>query len=128
MKPGTLYISESVEMTDQMRGQTSIWGPPGIAAELVRLAPKLAHARILRAWTGQSPFLPDSQPAVGWMPGYENLFVATCFHLTITTTPILSELIAGMILGRTPQPSLDCFDPARFCGGEVSLQTTARDL
>ncbi len=127
MKPGTLYISESVEMTDQMRERTSIWGPPGMAAELVQLAPKLARARILRAWTGQSPFLPDSQPAVGWMPGYENLFVATCFHLTITTTPILSELIAGTILGRSPQPSLDSFDPARFCEGETSLQTTARE-
>jgi glycine/D-amino acid oxidase-like deaminating enzyme len=114
MRPGTLYISESVEMGEGMRHHTSPWGPPGMAAELVRLAPKLAGVRVLRAWTGQSPFLPDAQPAVGWMPGFDNLFVAACFHLTITTTPILSELIAGMILGRAPQSALDGFDPARF--------------
>lgn len=114
MQPGTLYISESVEMGERMRHHTSPWGPPGMAAELLRLAPKLAHVRVLRAWTGQSPFLPDAQPAVGWMPGFDNLFVAACFHLTITTTPILSELIAGMILGRAPQLALDAFDPARF--------------
>lgn len=114
MQPGTLYISESVEMGERMRHHTSLWGPPGMAAELLRLAPKLAHVRVLRAWTGQSPFLPDAQPAVGWMPGFDNLFVAACFHLTITTTPILSELIAGMILGRAPRLALDAFDPARF--------------
>jgi glycine/D-amino acid oxidase-like deaminating enzyme len=68
----------------------------------------------MRAWTGQSPFLPDSQPAVGWMPEVGNLFVATCFHLTITTTPILAELIAGMILGQPAALSLDSFNPARF--------------
>lgn len=114
MQPGTLYISESVEMGERMRHYTSLWGPPGMAAELLRLAPKLAHVRVLRAWTGQSPFLPDARPAVGWMPGFDNLFVAACFHLTITTTPILSELIAGMILGRAPRLALDAFDPARF--------------
>ena len=94
MKHGSLYIAESVEMTDEIRQQTSIWGPPGMAAELLRLAPKF-EVRVLRAWTGQSPFLPDAQPAIGWMPGVDNLFVATCFHLTITTTPILTELIVG---------------------------------
>lgn len=111
---GTLYISESVEMTDAIRLQTSLWGPPGIAAELLRLAPKLDRMRIMRAWTGQSPFLPDAQPAVGWMPELENLFVATCFHLTITTTPILAELIAAMILGKPATVPLDSFNPARF--------------
>ena len=114
MVNGALYISESVEMTDAIRQQTSLWGPPGMAAELMRLAPKFDKVRVLRAWTGQSPFLPDAQPAVGWMPEVENLFVATCFHLTITTTPILAELIAGMILGKPAALSLDSFNPARF--------------
>lgn len=114
MMNGTLYISESVEMTDAIRVQTSLWGPPGIAAELLRLAPMLEEVRVMRAWTGQSPFLPDSQPAVGWMPEIENLFVATCFHLTITTTPILAELIAAMVLGQPAALALDTFNPARF--------------
>ncbi len=35
-------------------------------------------------------------------------------HLTITTTPILTELIAGMILGEPTVLSLDSFNPARF--------------
>jgi glycine/D-amino acid oxidase-like deaminating enzyme len=114
LKGGTLYIAESVEMTDEIRQQVSTWGPPGMAAELLRLAPKLDKVRVMRAWTGQSPFLPDAQPAVGWMPGCENLFVATCFHLTITTTPILTELISRMILGEAVEPSLESFSPARF--------------
>jgi sarcosine oxidase subunit beta len=114
MKGGTLYIAESVEMTDEIRQKTSTWGPPGMAAELLRLSPAFAKVRVMRAWTGQSPFLPDAQPAVGWMPGFENLFVSTCFHLTITTTPVITELVSRMILGEPVEPSLDSFSPARF--------------
>lgn len=114
---GTLYIAESVEMTGEIRERVSTWGPPGMAAELLRLAPQLHGLRVMRAWTGQSPFLPDAQPGIGWMPGYDNLFASTCFHLTITTTPILTDLVSRMIVGETVEPSLDSFSPARFSNG-----------
>jgi D-hydroxyproline dehydrogenase subunit beta len=114
LQHGSLYIAEAVEMTGEIREQASSWGAPGMAAELLRLAPMFSRVRVLRAWTGQSPFLPDAQPGIGWMPGFANLFAATCFHLTVTTTPVLTDLIARMILGRPVAPSLDSFSPARF--------------
>jgi glycine/D-amino acid oxidase-like deaminating enzyme len=48
------------------------------------------------------------------MPGMENLYVATSFHLTCTTVPVLTEMMAQMMLGEPVEPSLDSFSPARF--------------
>jgi sarcosine oxidase subunit beta len=113
-KSGTLLITEAVEMSPTIHRRNSDWGIPALARDLLALFPALANVRIVRAWAAPSPFLPDEQPTVGWAPGLKNLFVATCFHLTITTIPVLSELIAAMLLGENVQPSLAEFSPARF--------------
>jgi len=112
-KTGTLLITEAVEMTPTIHRRNSVWGIPGIARDLLELFPSLADARIVRAWAAPSPFLPDEHPAIGWMPDLDNLFVATCFHLTITTIPIISEWIAELVLGEA-LGALAEFNPARF--------------
>lgn len=111
---GTLLVTEAVEMTPAIHRRNSEWGSPAIARDILALFPRLARARIVRAWAAPSPFLPDEQPAIGWLPGLDNLFVATCFHLTITTIPVLSEWIAGLVLGETGAPALAAFSPGRF--------------
>jgi sarcosine oxidase subunit beta len=113
-KNGTLLVTQAVEMSPAIHRANSSWGPPGIARDLLALFPTLAQVRIVRSWAAPSPFMPDEHPAIGWMPGLSNLFVATCFHLTITTIPVVSELIAGMVLGEAIEPTLDEFTPARF--------------
>jgi glycine/D-amino acid oxidase-like deaminating enzyme len=115
---GTLLITEAVEMTATIHRRNSHWGIPAITRDLLGLFPSLAGARITRSWAAPSPFLPDEHPAIGWLPGFENLFVATCFHLTITTIPVLSEMIARLVLGQTVTPSLAQFNPARFSRGD----------
>jgi sarcosine oxidase subunit beta len=116
-KIGTLLITEAVQMSAAIHRTNSFWGIPGMARELLALFPKLHGVRIVRSWAAPSPFLPDEHPAIGWMPSLDNLFVATCFHLTITTIPVISELVAGMLLGENDEPSLTAFSPARFGGG-----------
>lgn len=111
---GTLLVTEAVEMTPAIHRRNSPWGSPAIARDALALFPRLTRARIVRAWAAPSPFLPDEQPAIGWVPGVDNLFVATCFHLTITTIPVLSEWIAGLVLGETGAPALAEFSPGRF--------------
>ena len=113
-KLGSLLVTEAVEKTTAIHRRNSSWGGPGIARDLLELFPSLAGVRFVRSWAAPSPFLPDEQPAIGPVPGRINLFVATCFHLTITTIPVLSELIAGMILDKTIPPDLAGFSPARF--------------
>jgi glycine/D-amino acid oxidase-like deaminating enzyme len=111
---GTLLITEAVEMTETIHRANGAWGMPGMARDLLELFPSLREVRIVRSWAAPSPFLPDEQPAIGWMPGLDNLFVATCFHLTITTVPVISEMIAEMVLDESVRPSLEEFSPARF--------------
>lgn len=118
-KNGTLLITEAVEMSTLIHRENSDWGIAGIARDLLALFPGLAQVRIVRGWAAPSPFLPDEQPAIGRVPGLDNLFVATCFHLTITTIPVLSELIAGLVLGEAGAPALTEFSPARF---EIQLE------
>jgi glycine/D-amino acid oxidase-like deaminating enzyme len=111
---GTLLITEAVEMSQILHRANSSWGPPGIARDILGLFPDLSNVRVVRSWAAPSPFLPDEQPAIGWIPGFDNLFVGTCFHLTVTTIPIISEIIAGAILEQSEVPILEDFSPARF--------------
>jgi len=113
-KNGSLLITEAIEQTKRIHRSNSAWGIPAIAKDLLALFPALAHVRLLRAWASPSPFLPDEHPAIGWAPGLDNCFVATCFHNTITTIPVLSQVIAGTILGEQPTMDMSAFDPARF--------------
>lgn len=111
---GTLLVTEAVEMTPNIHRGNSYWGAPAIARDLLALFPALSGARIVRAWAAPSPFLPDEQPAIGPLPDFDNLFVATCFHLTITTIPVLSRMIAKMLVGESTTPWPPEFNPARF--------------
>ncbi len=111
---GTLLITEAVEQTQRIHRSNSAWGVPAIARELLALFPTFSNVRLVRAWASPSPFLPDEQPAIGWASGLDNCFVATCFHNTITTIPVLSQIIADMILGEQPDIDLSAFNPARF--------------
>lgn len=116
---GTLLVTEAVEMGTGLHRRNSHWGAPGMARDLLDLFPTLSGVRILRTWAAPSPFLPDEQPAIGWMPGLDNLFVGTCFHLTITTIPVLSEMMSAMILRQNYFPDLATFDPGRFVQGDA---------
>ena len=111
---GTLLITEAVEMSPKIHRNNSCWGTPGMAKDFLGLFPSLSNVRIIRAWAAPSPFLPDEHPAIGWVPDIKNLFVATCFHLTITTIPIISQLVADAILGQNEGSMLEEFSPARF--------------
>ncbi len=111
---GTLYIAEAVEMSTRVRLDATPWGPPGMARALIDRVPALANARVIRSWAAPSPFLEDEQPGVGYIPGFDNLFLATCFHLHVTTVPILTDIIASMVRGEPTEINVESFSPARL--------------
>lgn len=114
---GTLVVTEAVTRTDELHNRSSAWGLPGMAADLVQLLPVLAKARAVRTWGIPTPFTPDDEPLIGWVPQRTNLFVAAGFLLTITALPVLSEWMARMILGEALPVSLEAYSPARFAAG-----------
>jgi sarcosine oxidase subunit beta len=111
---GALIVTEAVQKTDQLHTQTNAWGLAGISADLLTLYPDLANVNIIRSWGVPTPFTPDEDPVVGWVPGYANLFVAAGFMQTITSVPIISGWMAQMILGQDLPVDLSLYSPARF--------------
>jgi len=80
---------------------------------LARFAvPAVAHARVIRSWTGFEAFVPDYYPLAGALPGVPGAFVLACVRGGYTIGPCIGPLVADLILGR--EPSLPLFDPARF--------------
>ena len=90
---------------------------------LARFAvPAVAHARVLRAWTGFEPFVPDYYPLAGVLPQVPDAFILTCVRGGYTIGPCLGPLVADLILGR--EPALPLFDPARVMTA-AALQRSA---
>lgn len=111
---GALIITEAVEKTSELHTNTNAWGLAGISTDLLKLYPDLANVNIVRAWGVPTSFTPDEDPIIGWVPGCDNLFVATGFMQTITSVPVVSEWMARMILGKELSADLSAYSPARF--------------
>ncbi|WP_443080721.1 NAD(P)/FAD-dependent oxidoreductase [Streptomyces sp. PTD5-9] len=86
-----------------------------LAARAVELFPVLADVRVLRAYHGFRPYLPDHLPAIGPDPRVPGLFHA-CGHegAGIGLAPATGSLIADAILGRRPAIDPGPFAPGRF--------------
>jgi sarcosine oxidase subunit beta len=111
---GNLIVTEAVEKTPNLHTGTNAWGLAGISVDLLKLYPGLANARVVRSWGIPTPYTPDENPVIGWVPERENLFVAAGFMQTITSIPVVSPWMAQMILGEDIHPELSGFSPARF--------------
>ena len=113
-KNGTLVVSNAIQPISTPDTASSHWGMPSIANALVKYFPGLAGLQILRTWSAPSPFLPDSNPAIGWLPHFDNLYIAAGFHLAVPTIPLLSENIAGHLCGDPTPEILEPFSADRF--------------
>jgi sarcosine oxidase subunit beta len=111
---GALVVTEAVTRTTELHRRASAWGPPAIAAGLLRLYPALAGARVVRSWAVPNAYTPDDEPLVGWVPGRNNLFVAAAFLETITALPVVSEWMSNLILGQPVPADLSAFALNRF--------------
>ena len=78
----------------------------------VQVAPRLAHLRLLRAWSGINVEI-DGKPALGPVPGVPGFHVAVA-GTGYTLGPICAKLLAETLLGRTPSMDLEPFSIARF--------------
>ncbi|GGV83434.1 oxidoreductase [Streptomyces gelaticus] len=86
-----------------------------LAARAAALFPVLADVRVLRAYHGFRPYLPDHLPAIGPDPRVPGLFHA-CGHegAGIGLAPATGLLIADAIRGKRPALDLAPFAPDRF--------------
>jgi glycine oxidase len=81
----------------------------------LEILPALARCPVIERWAGLRPRLQDGLPALGRVPGFSNLTVATGhFRNGILLTPITAEVISAVVLGQTPPVDLAPFNPGRF--------------
>ena len=111
---GTVLISNAIQNSTEIDQDSTFWGMPALARALKQYFPIFEGVRIMRTWAAPSPFLPDYAPAIGWVPGIENLFVATGFHLAVPTIPLFCEDIAESVgIGKLVERLIP-FSPQRF--------------
>lgn len=111
---GTLLASNAVQKMETVDLSSTYWGMPALCRAIRTFFPRLGGVRIVRTWAAPSPFTPDYLPAIGWLPGFDNLYVAAGFHLAIPTIPVLAEQAARSILEFEEQPLLAPYNPKRF--------------
>ena len=69
-----------------------------------RLCPVLSEAEVEATWAGLRPGSCDSRPYIGHAPGFENVIVASGHKRAgLQLAPATAELVADLVLGRTPR-------------------------
>lgn len=85
-----------------------------VLGKALRLAPRLAEARIERTWAGLRPATSDGLPVLGQGP-LERLFLATGhFRNGILLAPITARLIGQLVAGEPPSAPLESFRYGRL--------------
>jgi len=81
-----------------------------LLSEALRLCPVLGQAEIEKSWAGLRPGSIDTKPYVGLAPGYRNLVVASGHKRAgLQLSPATAELVADLVVGRTPRLDLSPF-------------------
>ena len=111
---GNLMLGEAARVTRQLSRASTATALPAVATEARRWLPVLRHAAVIRGWAIPVAFTADRRPLLGPVEGVAGLLVATALKSTIILTPLVGELMAGMVTGATPDPRLAEFSPSRI--------------
>ena len=114
---GSVHVGATVEHVGFDKRNT----PEAISDLLERgtaVVPALSEGRVDRMWSGLRPFCEDGLPAIGGVPGWENVSVAAGhFTMGITGSPITAKIIKELIVDGHWDQSMEIFSPARFADG-----------
>lgn len=110
---GHVMIGEAATLTRSLSRRTSASALPAIARESGRWLPGLRRAHVIRSWAIPVAFTADNRPLLGPVAGVDGLVVATALKSTIIWTPVVGELVAGLIADSRWDARLAEFSPTR---------------
>jgi glycine/D-amino acid oxidase-like deaminating enzyme len=94
---------------------TTAAGVGEVLREALRVAPGLAQAAIREIRVGLRPLTADTLPVLGAVPGIAGVFLVTGHGPTgLTLGAYSGKLVAGQMLGQSPETDLGPFSVARF--------------
>ena len=80
----------------------------------ISLVPQLAQAKVVDSWAGLRPGTPDRLPILGPHPTRPRHWFATGHYRNgILLAPATAQVMADLVLGLTPDVSLETFSPSR---------------
>jgi len=80
----------------------------------VKVIPDIAQRTLVRQWSGYEGATPDSCPYLGIVPGRKNAWMLACARGGWTLSPILSKMLAELILDGDCALPYRHFSPGRF--------------
>jgi glycine/D-amino acid oxidase-like deaminating enzyme len=113
---GHVMLGEAARVTDRLDRQVTVSSLPAVAAEAQRRLPVLRQASVIRGWGIPVAFAADHRPFLGPVDEVDGLLIAAGFKSTIVLTPLVGELVAGMVMGKLVEPRLTEFFPSRSRG------------
>jgi sarcosine oxidase subunit beta len=110
---GNVMIGEAARVTRALSRTATASALPVVASEARRWLPSLRRAAVIRSWAIPVAYTADSRPLLGAVEGVPGVLVATALKSTIILTPLVGELVAGMVTGAPLDPRLAEFSPTR---------------
>jgi glycine/D-amino acid oxidase-like deaminating enzyme len=84
----------------------------------IEYMPSIGNLAAIRTWTGHRAATPDKLPIIGPAADHDHLWFATGHEgLGITTSVGTGQILADLLLGKTPAIPAAPFAPARFAQG-----------
>jgi glycine oxidase len=117
-KPGGVVFAGATVEDVGFRKTTTARAIAGLQRMAERLAPALAGAKVVSAWSGLRPGSADGLPVIGRLPGKDNVYVATGhFRNGILLAPVTGKLVAELVITGRADRRLKPFSPERFSAG-----------
>lgn len=111
---GNVLIGSTREFAGFDR-RTTHEGLNAMAAQILRIIPRLKDLHVIRAFAGLRPYTPDGLPILGKVEGIQGFIMAAGHEGDgITLSPITGEIIAKLIAGRATPFPMDQFNLERF--------------
>jgi glycine oxidase len=111
---GTILVGATVEEAGFAPGPTPR-GVRQLADAGMRAVPALADLPIAESWFGFRPAAPDALPILGEDPDVRGVIHASGHYRNgILLTPITAEIVADVVMGRSPVVQIDRFTIGRF--------------
>jgi glycine oxidase len=111
---GQIFAGATVEDVG-FRKTTTTRALAGLRHMATALVPALRDATVASTWAGLRPGTPDGLPAIGRLPGKQNVYVATGhFRNGVLLAPITGRLMADLICYNRTDRRLKPFSPDRF--------------
>ena len=99
--------------TEDLGNRATRAGQAAIASEIGRFFPTLNRLRALRGWAAPVAYTADGRPYLGPVAGVPGLILATAFKSTVIITPLVSRLVAQLVLTGKTELDLSAFSPDR---------------